>query len=1308
MTRHAILFILFTLAAILPPGAHGAPRIGFFLGDADAVTCHGAVKTLHPGNLQVRIFTAKDIDSPAFNTFVKTMDAAVVDIMHPEPAGWLRRHPDRINPRARIYGVRQSTRDTAFEKAGFLFDDQVKRYFSHTDAANMANLVKFIAQRDFAAAMATPPQPPMIPDRNSLYHPDAHRFFPDMATYLTWYRASGRYQADKLWSLFIIFPTNIVDSSRGPIDRLMKTYEARGINTVALMRSPSAMEDGVERLVTTPPLKTKLGSITSFTFKFSSTLSSNIRSILEKADVPVFNPLHLYFTDKKGWRDSPAGIPPGGIAMQFSVPEMTGLIEPMVIGVKDPVRDEKGKEIGMHYVPVPDQCELMARRTANWHRLKTTPNRDKRVVILYYNHGAGKQNIGASYLNVAKSITAIIHRLKKEGYAITAEFNPDTLMDLLVKTGRNIGSWAPGELDRLVAEGNARFVEMDLYKEWLKGLDPTYAAGVKGSWGEPEASTIMTRENRFIQPCITLGNLTLVPQPSRGWGDDPDKLFHSTTLFPHHQYTAFYLWLQKVIDPHAMISLGTHGTHEWLPGKQAGLTRSCPPQVLLGTIPNLYPYIVDDVGEGLQAKRRGSGVIIDHNVPAFKRGGLYAGYSTLAALISEYESTPSEEIKAERLKRIGALAAKTGIDKALGLATVTSASLEGLEHYLLELKTELVPFGLHTFGRNPAKETLAESARAISPKAGTGVDGLMEKLKLCGPNEMASLVRGLNAGYIPPGSGNGPVRNPDALPTGRNFYAFDPDKVPSKAAWEAGKKAGRAILDNYMKNHGNRYPEQVAILLWAVETIRNEGINPATALFLMGMEPVWDHRDKVKGVRPMTAQTLQRPRIDVLLQMSGLFRDSFPNVALLLDRAVNQAARMTDLDNFIAKHAKTMKTRLLRDGVAPETAEALSLVRLFSEKPGAYGTKVSEITASSGMWENTDVISEAFVNAVSHGYSAANWGQPMTATYRQNLKRVDAAVHSISSSLYGTMNNDDLFQYLGGLSMAVKKESGLAPDMFISRQQQVDKGSVEPLGKTLSRELAARYLNPKWIQGMKNEGYAGAREMEKFVEYMWGWQVTTPELVDNAKWDRTYDVYVEDGMDLDLKAFFDKHNPWAYQSMAARMLETGRKGYWDMAEEKETRLAKKYALSVVKKGVACCEHTCNNPLLNQMVMNLISIPGVLPDTTVKAFKMAVEQATGKTLANQAAERKKTFQAVEKRFEQKKKAEAAQSKVSNPSRGDDGKVVKGYKMEERTQKDDTTEMTSSGAQWLASLFSLFLVFLVGLGVFLRNRTGTKGV
>jgi cobaltochelatase CobN len=496
-------------------------------------------------------------------------------------------------------------------------------------------------------------------------------------------------------------------------------------------------------------------------------------------------------------------------------------------------------------------------------------------------------------------------------------------------------------------------------------------------------------------------------------------------------------------------------------------------------------------------------------------------------MISSYNRTVSlgSRTVSGKLKKIEDLIIKMGLHKDLGITEFSEGRLEEIEHYLLELRENLMPYGLHTFGISPEGDELEETVSAICKRNSQAKEiDVRKRLLTSGPREIDHLIKGLEGGHIPSGEGNDPIRNVGAVPTGKNFFGFNPDKIPSTEAWDLGREAAEQIIKKSLKEK-SRYPEKVAVVLWATETIRNEGINESTVLHLMGLKPIWDKTGRVTGTRVIPGRELKRPRIDVLMNPSGLYRDLFPNMILFLDKAVQKAALQTDIENLIIKHNAQIKTRLIESGMDYEKAAILSKIRIFTEKPGSYGTGVSEMTGNSGFWETDDEIVKVYENRVSYAFGLGKWGEDAKEIFKENLKRVDVAVHSISSSIYGTMDNDDVFQYLGGLSLAVKKESGQIPDTLITMQRIPDRVGIEDVARTIGRELRTRYLNPKWIEGMKKEDYAGAREMSKFVEYMWGWQVTVPYSVDKAKWEQTYEVYVEDKYGMGLKEFFNKANP---------------------------------------------------------------------------------------------------------------------------------------------------------------------------------------
>ncbi|MBW1706034.1 MAG: cobaltochelatase subunit CobN [Deltaproteobacteria bacterium] len=1304
MKKIPILLAIATL--FLFPSISTAKQISFLVIDVNSYLVSKAIKGIQiPDNIHIKFFTYHDItrDSSA-REFIGASEVIVVDVMMSELSKYLIDNVD-IGEK-RVYALRGSRDDEGLKRKGFIFDPDISEYFSNLSVSNIRNLIYRVAHKEFDPSLTFKPVERLpVP---GIYHTGAEKVFTGYEEYLKWYKSGHQYMEGRPWIGVMLFSSSLIDGQVETVDYLIKRLEHGGFNVVAAY--------GRDLEVLTSLLMDKNGRpgvdlVLAFSLKFYSAMNHEMRSALIKLDVPIFDAINLYSNTVDEWRNDPIGIPPMDVVWTIANPEISGLIEPTPLTGKVKFQDpDTGRGLFVHK-PVKENIDQFILRLKMWVQLKNRDNRKKRIAILYYNHSQGKQNVGASYLNVFRSLELILGRMKNKGYRVKMDkrISEDAIKELVLRYGRNIGSWAPGVLDRMLKERKVIRLPVSTYDKWFEKLPEDFRKNVIKQWGKAKDSSIMTKKGEFIIPAVILDNVLLMPEPSRGWGDSPMKLYHDPTLYPHHQYIAAYLWLKLGFHADAMIHLGTHATHEWLPGKQAGLSPSCPPEVLITDIPNIYPYIVDDVGEGIQAKRRGRGVIIDHLTPAVKEGGLYHEYSRLYDMISGYNRAVSlgSRTASGKLKKIEDLVTKLGIHKDLGITEYGEDTLDEIEHYLLELRENLMPYGLHTFGISPDGEALEDTIKAIVKRnSQAGEEDVKNGLLTSGAREIDHLIKGLEGGYIPAGEGNDPIRNVGAIPTGKNFFGFNPDKIPSPAAWDLGRQAAEQIIQKSLKEKG-RYPEKVAIVLWATETIRNEGINESTILFLMGLRPKWDKSGRVTGTEVISGKKLGRPRIDVLINPSGLYRDLFPNMILFLDRAVQKAAVLTDIENLILKHNARIKDRLLKSGMDEERADILSKIRIFTERPGSYGTGVAEMTGNSGFWESDDEIVKVYENRVGYAFGLGKWGEDAKETLRENLKEVDVAVHSISSNIYGTMDNDDMFQYLGGLSLAVKKESGQTPDTLITMQRIPDQIGVEDVARTIGRELRTRYLNPEWIEGMKKEKYAGAREMSKFVEYMWGWQVTTPKAIDRAKWEQTYEVYVEDKYGMDLKEFFNGENPWAYQSITARMLEAVRKAYWQADDKIKRKLSVEYAINVVEKGVACCDHTCNNPFLNQMVVNIISLPGVMSPEMVERFKLAIEQAMGKALAEQVKARKELQKKLTEGFtgkklsgEQKKSSPSSKKEISKE--GMEPEMVEGYKMEEVKAKDETTDLTSSGVQWFASLFVLLIIGLFVYGVKRRAK------
>ena len=953
--------------------------------------------------------------------------------------------------KSKVYGL--STAPRTPEK--IIGDPKVKRYGQPFTQRNAANLLLFLLNRD--CGLDIPYEEPQQIPRIGIFHPESDRIFSGFKEYLSWYKTTGRFKKNGFWVGIPEMSSYIYPGETGKTACLLiEKLETNGINVLPVYSYPPIA--ALEKFFLDEHGKSRVDLIAALSFKFSPRNTEKTRNILQQLDVPLLNALKVHFLTIPQWRKDPQGLGPMEINYAMSNPEYFGIVEPSVLGGRMPYRHKHtGKEVYV-YQPIPENMDFFMERLMAWRNLQTKSNKDKKIAIMIWNHTPGKQNVGATYLNLFRSsLEEVVKRLRHEGYHIVGEVpSEEEIKELILKTGRNIGSWAPGELDRLISTNKVVRLPMEQYQKWFETIDETYRQKVIAEWGKASESNIMTRNGEMIFPCVSLGNVIIVPQPVRGWNDSPLKVYHSTTLWPHHQYTGFYLWLKHGWQADAIISMGTHGSHEWLPGKQAGLSPSCPPELLIQNIPNIYPYVMDDIGEGVQAKRRGRAVLVDYLIPAMKKAGTYEEYGELSGLINEYNDCieRNPELAKVKFKRIEEMVTQLGLMKDLSLEKFDEAAVEDVEHYLLDLQTANVPYGLHTFGVSPKGEALKEFAALIKERNETlPLKDIEKNLALC-RLEMDRLVSGLKGGYVPAAEANDPLRNPEAIPTGNNFYGFDPSKVPSKDAYELGRKQADQMVEKYVRENGI-YPEKIGLVFWSIELQRNEGTQVGTALHLLGMKPVWDKNNKVTGVEVIPGKILGRPRIDVHMQISGLFRDCYPNVILLLDEAVRKAGQLKDVENFIAVHNQKIKDYLIKKGYGEKEAETLSGIRVFSNDLGAYGNTIEDLIPNSGVWEKDDEIADLFINFVSFGYGKDVWGKPLKSAYKKNLEDVKMTMHTRSSNIFMNMDTDGVFSELGGLALAVKRVSGKYPDVVLSTRPIPITPGLKTLKRCWERSCAA-------------------------------------------------------------------------------------------------------------------------------------------------------------------------------------------------------------------------------------------------------------
>ncbi len=1140
---------------------------------------------------------------------LSTVDVAVCYVHTP---GVLQRYTGQLQQAiargARVYAVGQTPDASTYIKQGIRFDGDVTAYFEHPSPTNLANLMRMLVRRHLDATFDVDP-PVSYPEQGivDLSNGSIHG---NLRSYLAATRSADA--PVRPWVGLYFFRYEAVTEQLDYVRAYADGLDMAGFDVLPFFGHP--LDQALNAYCLAPDSSVRLSALITFS-SLPGASPDVLRATFEKLQVPVINAIGLQDSEAS-WQASTTGIPVGARALSLAQPELTGQVQPFVAYTQEAVTDGD-VTYRIKHTP-PSRVARLAGRLQAWHRLQTLPNPEKEIALIYYNGHPGKHNIGASYLNVLpESMFSILERLADERYEVGRQVpSADTLFSQVMRGGRNIGTWAPAELEQLVAAGEPVLISLNTYKKWFATLHPRFRQSVTAKWGEPDTARIMTwqandGQRYFVLPRVRYGHIHLMPQPARGWDEDAEALFHDVSLPPHHQYIAFYLYLQHGLAADAIIHLGTHGTHEWLSGREVGFDDDDAPEALIGNLVNIYPYIMDNVGEGTQAKRRGMATIIDHLTPPFDQASLNPRLRDLAGAINDYsvalEKSPS--LAAVHLQTINRLADAAHVYGDLGLDdTIRAEDVQRVEHYLQEINESIVPLGMHTFGRSPDSTAAMQTAAAIVSRMScidpdtceAQLQDLYRRIRASGPAELDALVAALDGRYITPGPGNDPIRSPAALPTGRNFYSFDPSRLPTEDTYRAGYRLAEELLANYREKHGGRYPEKVALTLWSVETIRHEGIMESQILALLGVKPRYDGAGRILGLEVIPADSLGRPRIDVVVTPSGLYRDMFPMLVGLIDEGVDLAYQQVESNNFIRTHVDSARQQLLAAGIVDTAlARRLASIRLFGTASGTYGTGVNEAVQASDQWDDEEQIANVYYHRMGHLYGQGFWGDdpagalPENARdlavdiFRRALSGTEAVIHSRSTNVYGALDNDDFFQYLGGMAMAVRGVDGSTPDVMITNLTDPGAMHQETLDQFIGREMQARYLNPKWIEEMLDEGYAGARMVGQVVDNLWGWQVTTPEAIDAQRWEDWFDTYVADQYDLDIRArFAEAGNTYAYQTMLARMLEVTRKGYWTPDAETLDKLVTEYLETTEAAGLSCAGNVCGNTKLTEYLTDV--------------------------------------------------------------------------------------------------------------------------
>lgn len=794
-------------------------------------------------------------------------------------------------------------------------------------------------------------------------------------------------------------------------------------------------------------------------------------------------------------------------------------------------------------------------------------------------------------------------------------------------------------------------IDWEKAEEIVEAIADSGIEGVRG-WGKAPGK-VMVHEGKLLIPGVQFGNIFVGPQPPRGWELNEEILHANFSFPPPHQYIAFYQWLRHSFAADALVHLGRHSTYEFLPRHRVGMSEVDYPTALIDDLPSVYPYIVDGVGEGIQAKRRGLAVMVDHLTPPLDSTELYDRLLALRQLVESYEAAPESAgaMRHRAIVEIKALVDELKLADELTESMAGELEVRGVEaydevddellvhevgHYLTKLQEDFMPLGLHTFGQSWSDEavrTMLNSmakgeAKGSKDEEAEGVFDRWQELLVASPKaEIAALEQGLAGAYVQPGKGNDPIRTPEVLPTGRNFFALDGGLIPSRLGYQVGVDlAVKARSLETVKKRQNTADEKNttaqsdAIVLWASDVVRDEGAMIAFGFDMLGVKPVWSSRGIVKRLERLDIATLEengKPRIrhDTLYTTSGLFRDLYGAHIIWLERAVLMALDASSDEirvkypalslalnaalhplgknqnpgreplaiNQVASRWVEDARLAMQQGHGAEDAGRSASYRIFGDAPGTYGAGVNRLVERSGSWDERADIAKVYIRRMGHAYGANLHGQPQQELFTQRLGNVGKTYLGRSSNLYGLLDNNDTFDYLGGLSLAVETVKGQVPQNFILSHQDSANIAIEPLSVALLSELRSRFLNPQWLNPLMEEGYAGARTMgSEFFEYLWGWQVTNPEVVKNWVWDEVKSVYIDDRYGIGLDVFLERdHNVHVKSNMLAVMLVAAQKQFWDADQKTLEQLSNAFADLVLENGLPGSGHTSpDNPVFD--------------------------------------------------------------------------------------------------------------------------------
>ncbi|KAL3678045.1 hypothetical protein R1sor_021001 [Riccia sorocarpa] len=1092
---------------------------------------------------------------------------------------------------------------------------------------------------------------PVVYLDTGIWHPMAPTMYDDIKEYLNWYgtrrdASPELKKADAPVVGLILQRSHIVTGDDGHYASVVMELEGRGAKVVPIFAGGLDFSTPVERFfydpITKKPLVQSVVSLTGFALVGGPASQDHPKAIeaLQKLNVPYMVALPLVFQTTEEWLDSSLGLHPIQVALQVALPELDGGLEPIVFSGRD---SRTGKSHALH-----DRVEQLCTRAINWANLKRKAKAEKKLAITVFSFPPDKGNVGtAAYLNVFSSIYSVLKELKADGYNV--EGLPENSEALI---------------EEVIHDKEAKFSSPDLniaYKMPVREYErlTPYSKALEENWGKAPGTLNSDGQNLLIYG-KQFGNVFIGVQPTFGYEGDPMRLLFAKSASPHHGFAAYYTFLEKVFKADAVLHFGTHGSLEFMPGKQVGMSDVCYPDALIGNIPNIYYYAANNPSEATVAKRRSYANTISYLTPPAENAGLYKGLKQLSELIASYQTLKDTGRGPQIVSSVISTAKQCNLDKDVVLPE-EGAELSAEERdfvvgkvygKLMEIESRLLPCGLHVIGEPPSAEeaiaTLVNIAAIDRPEenifglpsllaesigrniedvyrssdkgnfddvnllnditqacrgavkafvdrstnsqgqvakvteAFTNILGLGRKdpwveslqrtkfadadrdkmktlfgfLDFClkqvvADNELGGLKQALDGNYVEPGPGGDPIRNPKVLPTGKNIHALDPQAIPTAAALSSAKVVVERLLERQKVENGGKWPETVALVLWGTDNIKTYGESLAQVLWMVGVRPVPDALGRVNKVEPVPIEELGRPRIDVVVNCSGVFRDLFINQMNLLDRAVKMVAELDEpLEmNYVRKHAQEQAAQL---GLTVRDAAT----RIFSNASGSYSSNVN-LAVENSSWNDEQQLQDMYLSRKSFAFNSDRPGAGMYENrkiFESALATADATFQNLDSSEISLTDVSHYFDSDPTKLVQNLRKDGKRPNSYIADTTTAN-AQVRSLSETVRLDARTKMLNPKWYEGMLASGYEGVREIEKRLTNTMGWSATSGQ-VDNWVYEEANATFIEDE---EMQKRLLETNPNSFRKLVATFLEANGRGYWETSEENLDKLRQLYS-----------------------------------------------------------------------------------------------------------------------------------------------------